>query len=264
MIVNPVIYSGKELPELENPGTAADLLAGKQLVDQYGNPLTGTMPEVEQAVPSISVSPSGLITASAEQDAGHVIGGTKSATKQMTTQGGKTVTPGTSRQMVVSSGQYTTGDVYVAGDENLKAENIKSGKSIFGVVGSAKVVDFVKVSFAIVQEGPLQDFKAQFNEALIYGTDHWLLFPAFYIDHTMTYAGKITSEFLTSILIKIGSSGEVGIYLYYYNPYSGVFQGSGNENCGTLSSDKTTVSWANTHIGLRAAIPPTGYLHLAS
>lgn len=137
MIVNPILYQqGVKLPELENPGAAADLLAGKQLVDQYGNPLTGTMPEVEQAVPSVSVSSSGLITASTVQEAGHVAAGSKSSTKQLATQAGKTVTPGTSRQTAVASGRYTTGPVYVAGDTNLKAENIKNGVSIFGVVGS--------------------------------------------------------------------------------------------------------------------------------
>lgn len=137
MIVNPILYQqGTKLPELTNPGAAADLLAGKQLVDQYGNPLTGTMPEVTQATPSISVSSSGLITASAVQDAGHVAAGTKSNTKQLTTQSGKTVTPGTSRQTAVASGRYTTGAVYVAGDANLVAGNIKSGVSIFGVQGT--------------------------------------------------------------------------------------------------------------------------------
>lgn len=35
---------GKKLPVLTNPGTADDLLTGKQLIDQNGNVLTGTMP----------------------------------------------------------------------------------------------------------------------------------------------------------------------------------------------------------------------------
>ena len=206
MIVNPILYQqGTKLPELTNPGSAADLLAGKQLVDQYGNPLTGTMPEVELAVPGISIDANGLITASAVQEAGHVAAGTRSATKQLTkrdasslsasgaavtvpagyypsqvsksvataahpkptisrsggtitaqhvqsagytsggtttetlsitTQSGKTVTPGTSRQTAVASGRLTTGAVYVAGDANLVAANIKSGVSIFGVAGT--------------------------------------------------------------------------------------------------------------------------------
>lgn len=216
MIVNPILYQqGTKLPELTNPGSAADLLAGKQLVDQYGNPLTGTMPEVEQAVPGISIDANGLITASAVQEAGHVAAGTRSATKQLTkrdasslsasgaavtvpagyypsqvsksvataahpkptisrsggtitaqhvqsagytsggtttetlsitTQSGKTVTPGTSRQTAVASGRLTTGAVYVAGDANLVAANIKSGVSIFGVAGSAETVEKIRLS----------------------------------------------------------------------------------------------------------------------
>lgn len=51
-------------------------------------------------------------------------------------QSGKTVTPGTSNIVAVESGKYTTSTVYVKGDSNLTAENIKSGTSIFGVTGS--------------------------------------------------------------------------------------------------------------------------------
>lgn len=43
MILQPTII-GEKLPTLTNPGSAADLLAGKQLIDADGNILTGTMP----------------------------------------------------------------------------------------------------------------------------------------------------------------------------------------------------------------------------
>ena len=43
MIFQPQIV-GKPLPTLTNPGTAADLRSGKQLIDANGNVLTGTMP----------------------------------------------------------------------------------------------------------------------------------------------------------------------------------------------------------------------------
>lgn len=164
---------GKKLPTLTNPGVAGDLLSGKQLIGQDGNIITGTIPSkgsnnisvsgrtvtvpagyypsqasksiasATQATPSITVSSSGLITASATQSAGYVASGTKSATKQLTTQAGKTVTPGTSQQTAVASGRYTTGTVYVAGDSDLKAENIKSGVTIFGVAGSLAGAKYV-------------------------------------------------------------------------------------------------------------------------
>lgn len=99
-------------------------------------PTSGTPEAVEQATPSITVSSSGLITASATQTSGYVEAGTKSATKQLTTQAAKTVTPGKTNQTIVASGVYTTGAVTVKGDSNLVAGNIKSGVSIFGVEGS--------------------------------------------------------------------------------------------------------------------------------
>ena len=100
------------------------------------NPNDGNTPKVEQAVPKISVSAAGLITATAEQQKGYVPGGTKSATHQLTTQGAKTVTPGRTAQSAVASGYYTTGEVQVAGDSNLVPENIAEGVSIFGVTGT--------------------------------------------------------------------------------------------------------------------------------
>lgn len=114
---------------------AGDILIGKTAYGPAGK-ITGTMPSVTQATPSISVSSSGLITASASQTEGHVAAGSKSATKQLTTQSGTTVTPGTSQKTAVSSGRYTTGTVYVAGSSNLVASNIKKGVNIFGVTGN--------------------------------------------------------------------------------------------------------------------------------
>lgn len=100
------------------------------------NPNDGNSPQVEVATPTISVSAGGLITATTQQGKGYVPGGSKSATQQLTTQGAKTVTPGTTEQIAVASGCYTTGDVKVAGDANLVAENIAEGVSIFGVTGT--------------------------------------------------------------------------------------------------------------------------------
>lgn len=125
-----------DVPDLSNPGAAGDLRSGKELVGADGSIVTGTLPEVIQATPKISVSSGGLITASATQNGGIVPAGTKSSTQQLTTQAAKTVTPGTTNQTAVASGRYTTGAVQVAGDANLKAENIAEGVSIFGVAGT--------------------------------------------------------------------------------------------------------------------------------
>lgn len=140
MINNPV---RKQLPTLENPGTAIDLRSGKSLIAPDGSVVTGTLPEVEQATPSISVSSGGLITASAVQAGGIVADGTKSATQQLTTQGAETITPGTTAKTAVAAGRYTTGLVQVLGDANLKAANIAEGVSIFGVTGTHKGIERV-------------------------------------------------------------------------------------------------------------------------
>lgn len=118
----------------EKGGTSASLAFPDAMAEAIAAIPTGE--EVEQATPSITVNSSGLITATATQTAGLVPAGTTSATKQLTTQAAKTVTPTTSNQTAVSSGRYTTGAVTVAGDSDLVAGNIKKGVSIFGVTGT--------------------------------------------------------------------------------------------------------------------------------
>lgn len=53
-------------------------------------------------------------------------------------QAAKTITPTDVDQTAVAKGVFTTGEVTVKGDANLKAENIADGISLFGVVGSHK------------------------------------------------------------------------------------------------------------------------------
>ena len=114
--------------------TASDIIEGKTAYAN-GEKVTGTIPTVAQATPSISVSTAGKITASATQSAGYVNSGTKSATKQLATQVAQTITPGTSDR-TIASGRYLTGTQTIKGDANLVAGNIKSGVSIFGVAGT--------------------------------------------------------------------------------------------------------------------------------
>ena len=114
--------------------TASDIIEGKTAYAN-GEKVTGTIPTVAQATPSISVSTYGTITASATQSAGYVNSGTKSATKHLATQVAQTITPGTSDR-TIASGRYLTGTQTIKGDANLVAGNIKSGVSIFGVAGT--------------------------------------------------------------------------------------------------------------------------------
>ena len=196
----PEASDGVELPELSNEGTAADLLSGKELIDGEGNVVTGTIPTktgsnltasgatvtvpagyyasqatksvatATQVTPSISVNSSGLITASATQTAGYVSAGTKSATKQLTTQAAKTVTPTKSSQTAVASGVYTTGAITVAAipaqyitttDATATADEIMSGETAY--VNGSKVTG----TFTIDSELSAQDsLIAQIQTAL--------------------------------------------------------------------------------------------------
>lgn len=70
----------------------------------------GTPTTVAQAVPSISVTPDGLVTATATQAAGNVAAGTRSASRQLSAQD----------------------------DPDLAPENIREGVSIFGVQGAMR------------------------------------------------------------------------------------------------------------------------------
>ena len=104
----------------------------------YSTNATKSVTTATQATPSISVNTStGLITATATQTAGYVTAGTKSATSQLAFKAATTITPGTTNQTAVSANTYVGGAITVKGDANLVASNIISGKSIFGVVGTA-------------------------------------------------------------------------------------------------------------------------------
>ena len=102
----------------------------------YTSQVSKSVSTAAQATPSISVSSSGLITASSTQSEGYVSAGTKSSTKQLSTQSGTTITPSVIQKTAITAGKYTTGPIYVAGSSNLIASNIKSGVNIFGVVGN--------------------------------------------------------------------------------------------------------------------------------
>lgn len=138
------------------PSTSAQTVKPDSGYDGLSQVTVNAMPTATQATPSISVSSAGLITAAATQTAGYVAAGTKSATKQLTTQAAKTITPGTTDQNAVASGVYTTGAITVKGDANLKAENIAEGVSIFGVAGAFKgggnvATGYVTITYATQQ-----------------------------------------------------------------------------------------------------------------
>lgn len=98
----------------EDTITAEKLRSGITAHDKSGEKITGTLPDVTQATPVITVSAAGLITASATQDAGVVAAGTKSDTHPLVTVAAKTIYPATFEQKAVAALRFTTGDVKVA------------------------------------------------------------------------------------------------------------------------------------------------------
>ena len=97
----------------------ATLTTGAQMLSPYtaysnGKKYTGTIATVDAPTPSVSVSDAGLITASVSNPKGYQSNATNtSVTKQLTTQGAKTITPSDASQTAVDSGVYTTGVVTV-------------------------------------------------------------------------------------------------------------------------------------------------------
>lgn len=151
----------------------------------YANKIKAITTSVTHS-PSISVSTAGKITATC--------GGT-SATKQLTTQAAKTVTPGTSSQTAVSSGVYTTGAVTVAGDSDLVASNIKKGVSIFNVTGTynpTPIIESCTVSFSTSGGNTICDFKTTQNVGQV------LSLYAYLEDSSKTYNLLVTNYMSSS------------------------------------------------------------------
>ena len=112
-------------------------------VDERFNELHNEIDSLEAEVDNLEIELAGKVTPAGTAVASDVLSGKtfinstgQTITGTMVNRGGaQTVTPGTSNK-TLNSGYYS-GNITVKGDSNLKPENIVSGKSIFGVSGTA-------------------------------------------------------------------------------------------------------------------------------
>ena len=138
---------------------------GKVLADTKKS-ATVSLPTQTGSAPSIGVSANGLITSSYSVPSGKLLSSGASTSAQLATQGGYTVMPGTSDVTAVAQGRYTTGNIYVKGDSNLVSSNIISGKSIFGVSGSAQSADSVANRYFTVASASSTLVRVTFSSAI--------------------------------------------------------------------------------------------------
>lgn len=121
MIVNE---GGKKLPKLTTPGAAADLLTGKQLIDQYGNVIDGSMPIVEAKAPGFltpHLQMHGSIDAFVVYKKGYYDSNALTKTYTLSSED----------------------------DPNFVPENIARGKTIFGVAGTAIIAKSISSSASL-------------------------------------------------------------------------------------------------------------------
>lgn len=132
------------MPDTSDANAApSDIRNGKSAYVN-GTKITGSVLDIVQGTPSISVSSTGLITAKATQSAGFVSDSTKSSTKQLTVQEAQTITPSLSEQ-TIASGRYLIGTQTISAitkellaslDSDFIADNIAEGVDLFGLVGT--------------------------------------------------------------------------------------------------------------------------------
>lgn len=112
----------------------------------YNTALQTNNSSLEELIVQLNNLPSadegGLDTSDATATSGDILNGKtayvngEKITGNIAFQPAQTITPGTTNQ-TIASGKYLEGAITIKGDANLIAGNIVSGKSIFGVVGTA-------------------------------------------------------------------------------------------------------------------------------
>lgn len=123
----------------------------------------------------------------------------------------QTYTPGTASQQI-AAGQYLSGAQTIAGDTNLVAANIVSGKSIFGVTGSAAAV-----KGQIIDQRPLIAYYPS-DTKLVIGVD-FSTGGALAIYYTSSSLGNVDNEIQAfSLIVPPNDWDNQWWQLVYYSP----------------------------------------------
>jgi hypothetical protein len=113
--------------------------------------------------------------------------------------GAQTVTPGTSNK-TLNAGYYS-GNITIAGDADLKAANIVSGKNIFGVAGSAKISkSYISGAQTITKYNPDMD------------TNGWSYVPLLTVNHNLGVVPNLIIIRFSSIkMAGVGTHGVLNV-----------------------------------------------------
>ena len=104
---------------------------------------------VEQAIPEIEVSESGLITATSRQKQGSVSGGITQSSVQLSTAEGKSIVPSKQSELAIAKGQYATGYIEVL---PIPSEYIvPQGTAEFTKNGEYEITEYAKAKVNVPQ-----------------------------------------------------------------------------------------------------------------
>ena len=123
-------------------GTKADIRAA---ITAKGQSVADSLP-FSRYPDKIRAIQTGTDTSDATAEAGHILSRKTAYSKgqkitgTIPSQAAQTITPGTTNK-TIAAGRYLSGTQTIKGDAGLRAENIRSGVTVFGVAGSYRVVE---------------------------------------------------------------------------------------------------------------------------